>query len=262
MAVNTDEPLFEMNIRAQIMEFEAILLGRGHRCGNRGPILFIEIMFKAAMIIKTDPVAVMAAQALVVFWLADKGVGQRRNRKIKMTRATTGGAADSGKIVSLGVKVAPEAAAAQEIITKLHQVFRLRGDGDLGKTCQGVGGPQGLADQIDTVAQGHVQGVLQVLHLFPVTFPTAVHHMIGVGGLTDEPLVRLFPCITSVVSSMAGGAVKVMFRIKHHLVALFATMNRFPCLYGGADNLFGCICFRRRARVASGDQDNEKETRK
>ena len=70
MAVNADHPLLLMDVRGELVVFNAIWPDRRCIDGLTGEIgrsvFFVKVMFKTAVIIGADPVAVVALQALLI----------------------------------------------------------------------------------------------------------------------------------------------------------------------------------------------------
>jgi len=81
MAVNADHPLLLVDIRGELVVFNAIWPDQrriDELTGEIGrPVFLVEVMFKTAMIVGADPVAVVALQALLIARRCQKGMGGR-----------------------------------------------------------------------------------------------------------------------------------------------------------------------------------------
>ena len=155
MAVNADHPLLLVDVRGELVILNTIRPGKWLFGGVRSSVFRIEVMLEATVIIGTDPVPVVTLQALFVAGGGKEYMsGRLAIGKIQMTGRASCAVIDIGIGVAAGVRMAAQAAPAQQVICQLQRIIGRVSNGYLGDPVQCFLGTKGLADQIDLTYQG------------------------------------------------------------------------------------------------------------
>lgn len=138
MAVDADHPLLLMNVRGELMVLNPIGTNRrliGGCLGEvGGAVFFVEVMLKTAMIVGTHPVSVVALQTLFIVRGGQERMGCRcAVVKVKVTGRAPGSVTHKRIGIAAGVRMAAQAASAQEVVCQLQRRLRDLVDGDLGE---------------------------------------------------------------------------------------------------------------------------------
>ncbi len=124
MAVDAGESALLVDVWSKIVVFHAIgsemLLFGGIGCA----IFLVQVVFEAAVIVKSDPVAVVTGQALPVAGAGEKGMGRNPAvLKTEMTGGTARAVGHGGIVVSLGIQVTAQAAATEEVVGETEDIL-------------------------------------------------------------------------------------------------------------------------------------------
>ncbi len=207
MAVDADHPLLLVDVRDQLMVFNPIGANRRFIGGCPGevggPVFFVEVMLKTAMIIGTHPVSVVTLQALLVGGGSQESMGDRRAvAKVKVTGRAPGAVPHKGIGIAAGVGMAAQTTPAQEVVRQLQGRFRNLVNGDLGEVVERCQGAKGLSRQIDLAGQGKMNGLRNPCCLVGMAGPAGLDHGCRMGGPGDEIKMGGLLVIAGVVAAM------------------------------------------------------------
>ena len=270
MAVDAGQTGPLMKVGGQLMVTDPVRLAPRFVWGREwGPEVRVEVMLKTAMVVGTYPVPVVTAQALAVRGSGQKPVvRQFAVRKSQMAPPATA-PMPGGRIgLTLGVEVAAQTPAAEEIIGQLQGSTRglLLGDGR--ERGQGFPSAKGLADQIDLVGPGKVKGGGGLFDNRTMALAADLTHALGMGRLLQQTGMGLGLGAGGPITPMALLAGEEVVGIQGEGVAPPATDRGLPPHQGRGARFTPCCRGRRRdgsgGRLtlgATGNQGQDQEQR-
>ena len=218
VTIDAGQPFLLVDVRGQLMELDAVGPGLRGVGAVGGAVLQIEVVLKAAVIVTAHEVAVMAVQALAVRRGFAEGVAGHSTVAVCKMAGGAARAAHCFRVAVAGaVHMAAQAAAAQQVVGKVEgggdwvvdRDFRKRGKGGLGAK----GGPDG----IDLVSCGEMERRGGIGHQPGMACAASFLHLVGMGGLADEPGVGLFLRCPIRVASVAAGAGEIVAGVEPDL---------------------------------------------
>lgn len=209
MAVNADHPLLLVDVRGELMVFNAIWPVQRRIDGLTGeigrPVFLVEVVFKTAVVIGTDPVAVVALQALLVAGRCQEGVGRwRAVVEIEVAGRASDAMAHKRIGIAAGVRMTAQTAPAQQVVRQLQGRFRGFVHGNPGEMSQGFLGAKGLSHQIDLACQGKMNGFGGPCGLIGMTTAAGLRHQCRMGGADDEVEMGGLLIVAGVIPSMTA----------------------------------------------------------
>ena len=123
MAVGADEAALLVDVGGQFMVFDTIgpemlLLG-----GVGGAVFLVQVVFKTAIVIETDGVAIVARQALLVTGTNEDMGGRLAILEGKMAGSTACSVCYGRIIVTLEIEMTTEAAASQKVVGQAEGIL-------------------------------------------------------------------------------------------------------------------------------------------
>lgn len=216
MTVDTGQARLLMHVTGKLAVFNTI--GTGRLTAVRlvgGPVIPMEVMLEATIIVGTDKVAVVAMEALLVRGAAHKGVALQAAAAILQVAGGTAHAAQGlCVVVAVIADVTAQTAAAQQVVQQFQGRGRRFGDRNIVGPFQVMLGTEGAAQRVDLVGVGEMQGGVAAAHLFGMAGAATCCHEVRVGRAAHQIGVGLLGRGADVLAAMTGGAGQGMMLIK------------------------------------------------
>lgn len=161
VTVNADQAALAVDIGPQLVILKAIRTGLGLLIREGGAVFAVEIVLEAAVIVKADPIAVMAGQTATVVGLGEENVaGQLAVGHGEVTGGATGAVLGGGIGIAGGVEMAAQAAATEHVVGQGRQGGWWFLDRNLGEIAELFACAKGAAHQIDEIGLAEMEAVL------------------------------------------------------------------------------------------------------
>ena len=223
MAVDTDHASLLVNICGQIVGFHTVWSGNGFAFDIGGSVFPVIIMLIATIVIAAHIVAVVAAQALSISG-GTKGMGlQFPARKGEMAGATTCAVGNRRILVTRGINMAAQAAAAEHVVGQCERGCNRSGDRDVNWCCQVILCAKMYPDRVDFFTEGEVEGMRRIGYLPGMACAAGSFHVHWVGRFSYQAGVGFIDIPFIIEAAMTGGAGQIVGRIElDHFMATCA----------------------------------------
>lgn len=225
MTVAAGESLLLMDIRHQLVIFDAVrpemlFLGR-----IGGPVLGVIVVFEPAVVIETDVIAVVAGETLRVPRLVKHMGLQLAARKGQMAGAASDAAPNCWIVVPGGIGVAVETPAPQQVVGQIEAAFRGIFYRHLAKILQGIDCPEYFSEAVGAVCEREMFRLRHLCHFCLVAGIASGLHGIRVSRPGDELHMCSVFVLGLVIAAMAGGAGQAVICIEFDRMATGASQQ-------------------------------------